>query len=801
MVSRGVNTKDRNAFANTKSNSRQSHALKPTESKIKKTLVRQLGELKMLNEVKRLYAMGFALHWLGQSSKIPVKSGWTKGPRHTLDELTRTYKGGLNLGVRLGRASKLTTGGYLAVIDCDVKSTEQKHLSEMKAALLKLIASPASTPVVLSGRGNGSMHLYIQTKTPLAPKRVAQSSEKVLVYMPSVMPTKNETKVLSHEKLKSGMRLRTAWEISVMGEGQQVVLPPSIHPDSKKQYAWASPLISVEDIPVFDASVLGGTTTHSGASSFDTQLVEGAFTPIDVDLECSTLNSYILNLILNGDECDDRSAALFTASLAMVKEGFNDTEILSVLTDKNTFLGRAAFDHAKTRSRARAAKWVYSYTLKRAKSETLAEEQFKAEVVESTLDPIAASKQISELISESKDWRQNLDRTSEQSGAKLKGTLNNITQILKNDVAADIFRHDLFSGTNIYGASPPWNNARVGQEIRDIDITNIVHWLVSRFKIEVPDTKIHSAVFQIASVNAFHPIRDYLASLTWDGTPRINTWLKRYLGAVAPEPYLSDISRKILCAMIARVMEPGVKFDTVLILEGVQGIGKSTAVRVLAEPWYSDAHININDKDAVVAMRSIWVMELGELSGMRKADVDLLKEFVTRQVDRLRMPYGRLAENHPRQCIFIGTTNSEEYLKDATGNRRFWPVKVGHCDIKSLKRDRDQLLAEALTFYELGEPLYLENPAAIAASNEEQTARMFKDIWVEKIGDFLSKKHENFDPKNFTLAELFEECPELAHIRRGVAEQMRAANCLRILGWAKKRRRNLGEQKVFWSPQ
>lgn len=747
----------------------------------------------MIEEGKRLYRLGYAIHWLKPNSKRPVEMKWTSGPKKSWRELAETYQYGFNLGVRLGKASRFEDGTYLAVIDCDVKSSDPMHAKEMEEKLKELIT--VSAPTVFSGRGNGSKHLHCRTKEPVNPYRFSQSKTKVKVLMPSVEPSKFEERTLSKAEIKEGYRLKAAWEISVMGEGQQVVLPPSVHPDTGDSYTWGKILKTLDQIPLVEfASKKKEDREHTILTDFKAE---------EVDLISSSLDDSIVDLIIKGENCDDRSASLFTASIAMVKAGFTDNQILTILTDPENFLGQTGYEHANTKSRRRAAQWILRYTLKKVRLEYDAALEFESEAVTEVLGDKEAETQSKELTPKSSDWRSLLERTSVESGEKLKPTSQNIRLILENEIRTDLFKFDEFAGSILYGARPPWNDSRIDQEIRDIDAVNILYWLAHKYKIDVSVERIHTAIQQIASKNKFHPVINYLESLEWDGVPRLDTWLSRYLGAQADPLYLADVGRKTLCAMVARVSEPGCKFDYMPILEGMQGVGKSTAVRILAgDKWFSDAHINIADKDAVVSMRSVWVMEMGELSGMKKADVDILKQFVSRQVDRIRLPYGRLAENFPRQCIFVGTTNPGEYLRDTTGNRRFWPVEVGKCDFKSLKNDRDQLLAEAKFAYDLGEKLYLENPKTLMLATGIQKDKTFQDSLVETLSDFLSKKHENFDVNSFTIPELFSDVGAtpggLGGRDSGIFAQMRVAECLRILGFSKFRMSKNGVRKVVW---
>lgn len=748
----------------------------------------------MTPELKRLYDLGLALHWLHPKSKAPIGSGWTTGPRKTWEALTRSHRKGMNVGVRLGSPSKVGPG-YLAVIDCDVKSSEKKHRLEMGEKLKKLFPQLANglVPQVITGRGNGSTHLYVLTREPAKPARRAQSADRVKALMPSAgRCSKYETEHLTGDEISRGVRIRPAWEISLMGEGQQVVLPPSVHPDTGELYRWGVPLGGQAKLCFL--KVAG----ELGTRSLQTDRVKGAtpdWAPVPVDLVTSALSDADYRLITQGEGCEgDRSVSLYLASLALVKVGFSDPEILTVLTDRDNFLGDVAYAHTQSDSRAKAARWVSKFTLDKARREASTDEAFKSQVEEMPLGEEQAAAQAAELEAAT-DWKLLLDRT--EKGA-IKSSLLNLQAIFKNAIGESLFKRNLFSSSNEYGCRPPWNGALVGDEVRDDDITNIMHWLACEWGFEAADRKIHQAINELATKNAYHPVRDYLATLEWDGVPRLDTWLKVYLGAEAPEPYLSAVSRKTLCAMVARVMVPGTKYDQVLILEGLQGTRKSTTVRVLARPWFSDAAINVNDKDAVVAMRSVWVLEMGELSSMNRADVNQLKEFVSRATDRIRMPYGRLAENIHRQCIFIGTTNSDEYLKDTTGNRRFWPVKVGECDTDALARDRDQLMAEAVFAWELGEPLYLDTLEQRRGASEETEHRVAKDDWEAIIGEFLDKGDERFNGAGFLVSDLFTDWGALPREVCHTSNQMRAAGILKRLGYEKSRKMEKGERKVLW---
>jgi Virulence-associated protein E/RepB DNA-primase from phage plasmid len=220
--------------------------------------------------------------------------------------------------------------------------------------------------------------------------------------------------------------------------------------------------------------------------------------------------------------------------------------------------------------------------------------------------------------------------------------------------------------------------------------------IIEIFNFDPRAEHVRDAVTQLCLEHTFHPIRHFLIELVWDGVPRLNRWLISYMGA-EDTPLNEAIGRIMLIAAVRRVRVPGVKFDTIVVLEGKQGTGKSTALQILAGPGYhSDNEIlALDTKGQMEAMEGVWIYELSEISGLNKSEVEKTKAFASRQFDRARMSYGRFSEARGRQTVFVGTTNEHKYLKDRTGNRRFLPLKTGTIDLDALRRDRDQLWAEA----------------------------------------------------------------------------------------------------------
>jgi len=742
-----------------------------------------------LKEAKRLHKLGFAIHWLHPKSKRPVESAWTTGPRKTWEYLKETYTPGLNVGVRLGSPSKVGAW-FLAVVDVDVKSTSERHRKEaIKAA--RAIVGNTNCPVVRSGRGNGSRHFYCVTETPFKGFDAVTSDDTVKVYMPSSKPSKRETENLTEAEIKEGMRLRPAWEISIMSEGRQVVLPPSIHPDSGEPYTWSSHVTQISELPLIHFAQ-PEESEEKKEKTVKENLTVKDFAVVPVELDWLEISDKIKAGIKTGEGVTDRSAYLLPASTALVRAGLSKNEVLTVLTDPDTFLGACAYEHAKTTNRKRAAQWVFKYTLANVIEESDPSEVFKK------AGPLRANKKVVDRekqdhdLQEDVDWRAYFEKT--QNGFP-KPTLNNCKLIMQNVCATkDIVGRNEFAAQDFFLTDTPWRSKK-GGEVRDIDINRFKFYCAERFRLEFSNNTINEAFMEIADVNRFHPVREYLNSLEWDGTPRIETWLKDYVGGVAPEPYLSAISRKFLVAMVKRVFEPGCKFDQVLILEGVQGSGKSSVARVLSDPWFSDAALNVGDKDAVLTMQSKWLMELGELTAFSRADLEVLKAFISQTHDRIRAPYGKRVEEFPRQSVFLGTTNSDEYLRDLTGNRRFWPVKVTAPDWDRLRIDRDQLFAEAVLFYKMDETIYLDDIELTSQAKEEQAKREAGDEWVSLVADILAGP--GFPLREFELRDVASLMDEVGAHKLTPSDVQRVTRCLKLLSCESWREGHGGRRRLW----
>ncbi|CRZ34946.1 putative P-loop ATPase [Herbinix hemicellulosilytica] len=331
-------------------------------------------------------------------------------------------------------------------------------------------------------------------------------------------------------------------------------------------------------------------------------------------------------------------------------------------------------------------------------------------------------------------------------------SLNNLILILRNDPNLKGIVFNQFSDSLEIKGEVPWKHpSRFWRDADDAQLVSYIDLTYGTFSAR----NYEIAVTKVADDRSYHPVREFLQNLPeWDGIPRVDTLLIDYLGAEDNE-YVRAVTRKTLVAAISRVMHPGCKFDNMLVLNGPQGIGKSTLIAKLGREWFSDS-LNLSDtkdKTAAEKLQGYWIIEIGELAGMRKTEVETLKGFLSKQNDIYRASFGRRATPHLRQCIFVGTTNAEDgYLRDTTGNRRFWPVKVtGNGILRVWDMTEEEILqiwAEALHYYKAGESLYLDAKLTEMAEKEQKSA-METDEREGMIREYLDTPlPENWEDMN-----------------------------------------------------
>lgn len=424
------------------------------------------------------------------------------------------------------------------------------------------------------------------------------------------------------------------------------------------------------------------------------------------------------------------------------------------------------------------------------------------------------------------DWQKNLEYESRST--VLKNNLHNITLILQHDpnLKALVFNQQL-DGMEIKG-NVPWNHpSKYWRDADDAQLTSYVDSNYGTFS----QRNYQIAVAKVTDDRSYHPIREFLDALPeWDKVPRVDTLLIDYLGA-DDNKYVRAVTRKTLCAAINRVINPGCKFDSMLVLNGPQGVGKSTLISKLAGEWFSDS-LNLGDtkdKTAAEKLQGYWILEIGELAGLRKAEVETLRSFLSRQNDIYRAAFGKRATPHPRQCIFFGTTNAESgYLRDTTGNRRFWPVKTPGCGSKHSwelsTEDIQQIWSEALVYVKAGEQLYLDSSLEQLAKAEQREA-LESDEREGLVREYLDtllpddwNQMDLFERRNFlngaelggigrigTIArssvcnmEIWCECFGKDRANLGRADSNNLAAILTKLGWV---RQDKKERTALYGPQ
>jgi predicted P-loop ATPase len=334
----------------------------------------------------------------------------------------------------------------------------------------------------------------------------------------------------------------------------------------------------------------------------------------------------------------------------------------------------------------------------------------------------------------------------------------------------------------------------------------------------VPRSIAGEAVETVAHDRSFHPVREYLDGLAWDGVPRIEQWITTYCHG-KDSAYVRAVGSRWLLSAVARIYEPGCKADCVLIFEGDQGARKSQAFSALARPWFSDRLSDLGSKDAALECAGVWIIEIAELDSLSRAEASAIKAFMSRTHDRFRPPYGKRVIELPRQCVFAGTLNPEGgYLKDPTGGRRFWPVKTGNAiDVDALKRDRDQLWAEAVHHYRHGRPWWLESKDLEALAKEEQDDRRQPDDWEQPIREYLENEIEWIDfgsyrkkilrprPKPLEQVkphEILEHAIEKKVERWTNTDSNRIRRALTAMGWVEDRPRQPdGNRPRVWVPR
>ncbi len=348
-------------------------------------------------------------------------------------------------------------------------------------------------------------------------------------------------------------------------------------------------------------------------------------------------------------------------------------------------------------------------------------------------------------------WTRKLLRSKPEGGSatglgQILACMTNVKIALSQSPAwSGVLRYNESNCTVFFHSPPPWRDSRACPfSVNDGDVIRITEWMQTQGIMVHHKTQVLDAMLISSQERSYHPVREYLDSLQdkWDGTPRIDRWFTTHLGS-EDTPFYRACGAKFLIGAVARIYQPGCKHDHCVVFEGSQGSYKSSALRALADPWFTDDIGKFGTRDAAQQLRGVWIVELAEMKRLlSKSDPDTVKSFISRQTDRVRLPYGRIVEEYPRENIFVGTVNLDAYLKDETGGRRFWPIVCGRIDPDLVARDRDQIWAEAVTRLS---PPYLENwwldtEELVHLAEREQSDRYEESPFEGVIAAYLANK-------------------------------------------------------------
>lgn len=382
-------------------------------------------------------------------------------------------------------------------------------------------------------------------------------------------------------------------------------------------------------------------------------------------------------------------------------------------------------------------------------------------------------------------WMTGLSFRTNDDGKMVGSSLHNAVLYLENhpDLKGlywyDEFADQIFVDRALIGAG----SGDYPRPLQDHDETAMAAWLNAR-GLAPSISNTAAAIRHVAFMNPRNALREWADGLVWDRKSRIDQWLTYYAGADDSE-LTRVLGRRFLVSAMARLLNPGCKVDTMLILEGPQGLKKSTLIEVLAgKEWFSDQVGDVTSKDASQMIQGIWIMEVAEMDAFSRPEANAVKKFLSRLFDRYRPPYGRNVIRRERRCVFFGTINPDGsgYLKDTTGNRRYWPVGVSSIDVDGVRADREQLWAEAKHAFEAGEKWWIDNDDDIAqAVAAEQDARRDDDVWEPRVRAWLDAAERQLKPW-FTSSEVLWEVLSVPLKEQRQSEKIRIAKILKLMG-------------------
>ena len=380
-----------------------------------------------------------------------------------------------------------------------------------------------------------------------------------------------------------------------------------------------------------------------------------------------------------------------------------------------------------------------------------------------------------------------------ESGERLRACAQNALIFARNHPAiTGRVRLDVWAQQLVWMSAPPWASAT--RDMRDEDADEMALWLAQTEALVVSRDACWHALRAVAVEHPLDRLRDWLDPIVWDGEARLESLFIDHAGAEDSE-YTRAVTRAWCVSAVARVYQPGCQADHMLVLEGSQGVGKTSILRALAgDQWHAEITLAAT-KDSIMDLHGPWIIEWSELSGLARSEVEQVKALISRRVDRIRLPYARTTVNLFRRCVMVGTTNTDDWATDQSGNRRYWPVPVGECDVSSIAAVRDQVWAEAREAYRAGSQWWLDAEATGLAL-EAQAERLPADPWIDVLDVAL---HSRFAERDWVSTGDLYDALGIMHQAQTSGMSRRLSIQMKLLGWTSARKRNTGEKIRGWA--